>query len=72
MGTKELRKRDIWQDSSGGKAGVAEKNFYDVFLKEFEGTDFTIHTKPQEFSHIYVDIELSKRNCRKFILRVLK
>ena len=61
MGTKELRKRDIWQDSSGGKAGVAEKNFYDVFLKEFEGTDFTIHPKPQEFSHIYVDIELSKK-----------
>ena len=28
MGTNELRKRDIWQDSSGGKAGIAEKNFF--------------------------------------------
>jgi len=27
MGTKELRKRKIWQDVSGGKAGVAEKKF---------------------------------------------
>lgn len=36
MGTKELRKRDTWQDYSGKNAGQAEHNFYDVFLKEFE------------------------------------
>jgi hypothetical protein len=61
MGTNELRKRDIWQDYSGKNAGQAEQNFYDVFLKEFKGTDFTIHAKPQEFSKIYVDIKLSKK-----------
>ena len=42
MGTHELRKREIWQDISGGKAGVAEKSFYEVFSKEFEGTDFRV------------------------------
>jgi len=26
MGSKDLSKRDIWQDLSGSKAGVAEKN----------------------------------------------
>jgi hypothetical protein len=61
MGTNELRKRDIWQDYSGENAGRAEKSFYDVFLKEFEGTDFTICAKPQEFRHIYVDIKLSEK-----------
>lgn len=59
MGTKELRKRDIWQDSSGGKAGVAEKNFYDIMSKEFEGSDFRIRSKPKEFRDIYSKIKLS-------------
>jgi len=61
MGTKELRKRDIWQDYSGKNAGQAEQDFYDVFSKEFKGTDFTIHAKPQEFRKIYVDVKLSKK-----------
>lgn len=59
MGTKELRKRDIWQDSSGGKAGVAEKNFYEIFLKEFEGSDFRVRPRPKEFKNIYSNIKLS-------------
>ena len=50
MGTNELRKRKIWQDASGGKAGTAEKKFYEIFLKEFEGSDFKIRPKPREFS----------------------
>lgn len=60
MGTKELRKRDIWQDTSGGKAGVAEKNFYEILSKEFEGTDFRVRAKPREFKDIYSKIKLSK------------
>ncbi len=60
MGTKELRKRGTWQDLSGGRAGVAEKNFYDVFTTEFEGTDFRIRSKPREFRDIYSKIKLSK------------
>ena len=60
MGTKELRGREIWQDLSGAKASVAEKNFYDVFLQEFKGTDFVVRAKPQEFRDIYVKVVLSK------------
>lgn len=60
MGTRELRKRAIWQDASGGKAGVAEKNFYTIMSKEFENTDFRIRAKPREFKDIYSKIVLSK------------
>lgn len=59
MGTKELRKRDIWQDSSGEKAGVAEKNFYDILSEEFKGSEFRIRSKPKEFRDIYSKIKLS-------------
>ncbi|MCG2714381.1 MAG: MunI family type II restriction endonuclease [Candidatus Omnitrophica bacterium] len=60
MGRKELSKRDIWQDISGGKAGIAEKNFYQVFLNHFEGSDFRIRAKPKEFNNIYFGVNLSK------------
>lgn len=59
MGTNELRKRDIWQDSSGGKAGIAEKIFYEVFSKELKGSDFRIRPRPKEFKNIYSKIKLS-------------
>ena len=58
MGTKELRKREIWQDVSAPKAKEAENKFYDVFLREFKGTEFRIRNKPKEFKGIYNDIEL--------------
>ena len=61
MGTNELRKRKNWQNISGGKAGVAEKNFYEIFLKEFENTDFRIRSKPREFKDIYSKTILSKK-----------
>ncbi len=61
MGKKELRKRDKWQDSSGEKAGVAEKTFYEVFLKEFKDSDLRIRAKPKEFKNIYSNIELDKK-----------
>ena len=60
MGTNELRKREIWQDASGPKAGTAERNFYEVFLQEFKGSDFKIRPNPKEFNNIYFDIKLSK------------
>jgi len=59
MGTKELRKRESWQDTSGPKAEAAENEFYDVFLHEFEGTEFRIRDKPKEFKGIYNDVKLS-------------
>jgi len=55
-----LRKRDIWQDVSGGKAGDAEEIFYQVFLQHFEGSDFRIRKKPKEFNNIYFKIRLDK------------
>jgi hypothetical protein len=61
MGTNELRSRDIWQNISGGNAGIAERSFYEVFSKEFEGTDFRIRPKPREFKNIYSNIKLSKK-----------
>jgi len=60
MGTKELRKRKIWQDVSGGKAGIAEKSFYQVFSQYFEGSDFRIRKKPKEFNNIYFNVKLNK------------
>lgn len=59
MGAVALRDRKIWQDISGGKAGIAEKNFYDIFLKEFEGTDFRIRKRPNEFKDIYSKVVLT-------------
>ena len=59
MGTDELRKREIWQALSGENAGIAEKNFYDIFSKEFEGTDYRIRAKPREFKDIYSKVKLS-------------
>jgi len=61
MGTKELRGRKIWQDTSGKKAGVAEKNFFQILSKEFEGTDFRIRSRPKEFKNIYSKIKLHYR-----------
>lgn len=60
MGKKELSKRKIWQDISGGKAGIAEKNFYQVFSQYFRGSDFRIRKKPKEFNNIYFNIKLAK------------
>lgn len=60
MGTNELRKRNIWQDVSGPKAGVAEKKFYEVFSQEFKDSDFEIRPNPKEFNNIYFDVKLSK------------
>lgn len=59
MGKTELSKRDFWQD--GGKATGAEKSFYNVFLQEFAGTEFTIRSKPKEFKNIYSNIKLDDK-----------
>ena len=60
MGTNELRKRDVWQDVSGQKAGVAEKSFYEVFMQHFKGTEYRIRRSPNEFNNIYFDVKLDK------------
>lgn len=59
MGKNELSKRNIWQDAGGAKASDAEYSFFHVFQKVFEGTPFTITSKPKELVQIYVDVRLS-------------
>lgn len=61
MGSKDLRKRDTWQDYSGANASVAEKSFYGVFKELFKDTNFRVRSKPQEFKNIYLDVELSEK-----------
>ena len=61
MGTKELRKRESWQDTSGPKAELAENSFEKVFFQEFKGSEFNIRDKPREFNSIYSKVELSKQ-----------
>jgi len=59
MGSDANRLRRKWQDYSGFNAGKAEKAFYFAFTKVFENTEYVIRDKPNEFSKIYVNIELS-------------
>ena len=61
MGKKELGKRKNWQDIGGAKAKTAEKSFYKVFLREFEGSDLRIRSRPKEFKDIYSGIRLTKK-----------
>lgn len=60
MGTKELRGRAVWQDASGANAGVAERNFYDIFTEAFKSTEYQIRSKPREFKDIYSGVKLSE------------
>ena len=60
MGTNELRKRKIWQDVSSEKAGIAVKNFYQVFSQYFKDSNFRIRRCPKEFNNIYFNVKLSK------------
>src|SRR3989344_377057 len=60
MGSKDLRKREIWQDASGLKAGIAERNFFEVFVEEFQDSDFEVRPNPKEFNNVYFDVKLSK------------
>ncbi len=60
MGRDGLKGRAVWQDYSGANAGAAERSFYDVFVKEFDGTDFTIRRSPTEFSELYVNVKLTE------------
>jgi hypothetical protein len=61
MATNELRKRGNWQNEGGEKANVAEKNFFEIFSKEFEGTEFQVRSRPREFKDIYSKTALSKK-----------
>lgn len=60
MGAHALSERNKWQARSGQEAAEAEKGFYEVFWKEFKGTDFRIRAKPGELKDAYSDVKLSE------------
>jgi Type II restriction enzyme MunI len=65
MGTKALRGRDNWQNEGGGKAEVAEKKFFDLLTRRFEGTDYSIRSKPRELKDIYNSVVLPQEVLEK-------
>lgn len=62
MGSDSNRLRRKWQDYSGENASTAEKNFYDTFKILFEGSEYQIKSKPNEFRNIYVDYPLKEKD----------
>lgn len=65
MGSNDNRLRKKWQHYSGRNAGRAETSFFDAFNTVFQDTEFRIRPKPNEFSKIYVDVELSRNEVRE-------
>lgn len=58
MGSSDNRLRRKWQDYSGRNAGKAEKSFFEAFKIVFEGTEYQIREKPNEFGKIYTNVKL--------------
>lgn len=65
MGSDANRLRKKWQDYSGSNAGKAEYDFFSAFNAVFDGTDYRIRSKPKEFSKIYVNVKLSKKDLHE-------
>lgn len=62
MSSIDNRFRRKWQDYGGHNATSAEHNFYDVFEKLFEGTEYEIKRQPTLFKSIYVNVPLSQED----------
>lgn len=58
MGSDHNRIRRKWQDYSGNNAALAEASFYENFNSMFDGTEYSIRSKPKEFRNIYVNYNL--------------
>jgi hypothetical protein len=65
MASNDNRLRRKWQDYAGKNAGKAENKFYDTFKILFEGTEFIIRNKPEEFKNIYIDIILNENEKKE-------
>ena len=65
MGSDANRLRKKWQAYSGKNAFKAEKSFYETFKILFEDTEYEIKEKPSEFSAIYVNYPLSKKDLKE-------
>lgn len=60
MGSLANRTRAKWQDYSGYNAAEAEKIFFQAFSDAFEGTNYRVRAKPNEFALLYVNVNLSQ------------
>jgi hypothetical protein len=65
VGKKELKGRENWQQQGGSKAESAEKEFFNVFTKYFNKTDYRVREKPKELKNIYNTVELSQEILSK-------
>ena len=61
MGSNANRLRKKWQDYSGKNAEKAERSFQETFITLFEGTEYSLISKPKEFSKIYIEVALSEK-----------
>lgn len=61
MASADNRLRRKWQHYSGKQAAIAENDFYEAFKELFQDTEYDIRAKPNEFSTIYVQVELSDK-----------
>jgi len=59
MGKVSLSKRKNWQEETLVKATEFEVDFYNVFSDYFQGTQYRIRKKPNEFQNIYKNFELT-------------
>jgi hypothetical protein len=65
MGSDANRLRKKWQDVSGRKATKAENSFYEVFQQLFKDTEYEVTKHPQDFKHIYLDVELAEQELNE-------
>lgn len=68
MGSDANRLRKKWQDYSGENAGIAENNFFDVFNKLFENTEYEIVRSPKNFKDLYVNVQLSEQELSEIYI----
>jgi Type II restriction enzyme MunI len=59
MGSNHNRIRKKWQDYGGSNAVKAENTFFDCFSQVFEGTNYSIISKPKDFQNLYITVSLS-------------
>lgn len=58
MGSLANRMRKIWQTYGCANGQQAEKYFYNAFEQVFKNTDFEIIDHPNNFKHVYENVEL--------------
>jgi hypothetical protein len=65
MGSSANKRRKKWQDYSGKNANSTEKKFFEIFEELFNNkfsNTYRIRRRPDEFSKIYIEVELSKKD----------